>query len=91
MTFLNMIKQERDLTEKMLLSITGESELCERFPVYQAEMQARLHGIKQVGLEQVKLVKQFRDTQSTQTANQNNLVSLLLSINCVAAGLGWTG
>lgn len=88
---LNMIKQERDLTEKMLLSITGKSALCDRFPVYQTEMQARLRGIKQVGLEQVKLVKQFRDTQSTQTASQNNLVSLLLSINCVAAGLGWTG
>jgi phosphoenolpyruvate carboxylase len=88
---LNMIKAERDLTEKMLLSITGESALCDRFPVYQTEMQSRLHGIKQVGLEQVKLVKQFRDSQSTQTASQNNLVSLLLSINCVAAGLGWTG
>ena len=88
---LNLIKQERDLTEQMILKVTGQTALCDRFPVYQREMQSRLHGIKQVGLEQVKLVKQFRDTQITQTASKNNLVSLLLSINCVAAGLGWTG
>ena len=55
-------------------------------------MDARLNGIKQVGLEQVKLVKQFRAGQADgKKGDQNTLVSLLLSINCVAAGLGWTG
>lgn len=88
---LNMISAEKELTEKMLLLLSKESSLCERFPNFRTNMSARLGGIKQVGLEQVKLVQQFRDTQATQTSSQNHLVSLLLSINCVAAGLGWTG
>lgn len=89
---LDMITKERDLAEKMLLAITKEESLCERFPIFRKNMDARLHGIKQVGLEQVKLVKQFRAGQADgKKGDQNTLVSLLLSINCVAAGLGWTG
>ncbi len=86
-----MIESERELTERMLLKVTNELELCKRFPNFHDTMSARIHGIKQIGLEQVKLVKQFRDPDSTKVTAQANLVPLLLSINCVAAGLGWTG
>lgn len=86
-----MIESERELTEQMLLKVTNELELCKRFPNFHDTMSARIHGIKQIGLEQVKLVKQFRDPDSTKVTAQANLVPLLLSINCVAAGLGWTG
>lgn len=88
---LEMISAEKELTEKMVLSITKNPILCEKFPNFRGSMNARLDGIKQVGLEQVKLVQQFREARAKGTSTQDHLVSLLLSINCVAAGLGWTG
>ena len=88
---MGLIKQERELAEQMILKVTQETELCKRFPNFHDTMTARINGIKQIGLEQVKLVKQFRDPDSTTSNAQENLVPLLLSINCVAAGLGWTG
>lgn len=90
-TIMGLIKQERELAEQMILKVTQETELCKRFPNFHDTMAARIDGIKQIGLEQVKLVKQFRDPNSTKNTAQDNLVPLLLSINCVAAGLGWTG
>ncbi|MEM8844139.1 MAG: phosphoenolpyruvate carboxylase [Pseudomonadota bacterium] len=88
---MNMIKAERDLTIEMILNLTKETSLCERFPNFHTTMTARVDGIRQIGLEQVKLVKQFRALKEDDTTVKVNLVALLLSINCVAAGLGWTG
>lgn len=45
--------------------------------------------IDQVGSCQVGLVKTFRESQGQE--NHDVLVQLLMSINCVAAGVGWTG
>jgi len=88
---MGLIRTERELAKQMILKVTQEAELCKRFPNFHDTMAARIDGIKQIGLEQVKLVKQFRDPDSTKNTAQDNLVPLLLSINCVAAGLGWTG
>ena len=88
---MGLIGKERKLAEKMILKITQEAELCKRFPNFHNTMVTRIDGIKQIGLEQVKLVKQFRSPDASEKTKQSNLVPLLLSINCVAAGLGWTG
>ena len=88
---MQLIKAERELTEKMLLKIVEQDGLCVRFPNFHQTMSARVEGIRQIGLEQVKLVKQFRSANTEENTYGNNLVPLLLSINCVAAGLGWTG
>lgn len=88
---MNLISTERALAEEMILTVTKETELCKRFPNFHNTMSARIDGIKQISLEQVKLVKQFRSADPSQTSEQASLVPLLLSINCVAAGLGWTG
>jgi phosphoenolpyruvate carboxylase len=88
---MGLISKERELTEQMILKVTQEAELCKRFPNFHDTMVTRIDGIKQIGLEQVKLVQQFRAPDSNEKSQQSNLVPLLLSINCVAAGLGWTG
>ena len=88
---MQLISAERELTEQMLLKIVAQDGLCVRFPNFHQTMSARVEGIRQIGLEQVKLVKQFRSANSEEDTYGNNLIPLLLSINCVAAGLGWTG
>jgi hypothetical protein len=45
-----------------------------------------------VGREQVKLIAQFRaKAPAGESKFDEDLVPLLLSINCIASGLGWTG
>ncbi len=88
------IKQEYVITKKMILKITGENQLCDRFPNYRRHFFRRVESLNQVGIEQVELVKKFRSQQQKSLNSkeiQDVLVPLLLSINCVAAGIGSTG
>ncbi|MGH1536947.1 MAG: phosphoenolpyruvate carboxylase [Gammaproteobacteria bacterium] len=85
------IKQEYDLTTEMILKITGEEQLCDRFPNFKRHFYRRVESLNHVGIEQVELVKKFRNEQSDNQDIQDVLVPLLLSINCVAAGIGSTG
>ena len=81
-----MIVREYELSVEKILLITGETRLAERFPRFGRKLERRGDILRQVGLAQVELVKRFREQ-----GKQSDLVALLLSINCVSAGLGWTG
>ena len=85
------IKNEYELTSKMILQITGEDQLCDRFPNFKRHFFRRLESLNRVGIEQVELVKKFRKNDTDKKDVQDVLVPLLLSINCVAAGIGSTG
>ncbi|MEE8321842.1 MAG: phosphoenolpyruvate carboxylase, partial [Gammaproteobacteria bacterium] len=84
-----MVKEEYHLTKEMVLKITGETILCERFKRFSRKLNRRNAILHQAGLEQVGLVKHFR--RNADEDEVEGLVPLLLSINCVSAGLGWTG
>ncbi len=86
-----MIEAEYRRTVAAVLRISGGGVLAERFPQFRRQLARRLPIINQVGLEQVKLIESFRNPQRDGAARRDDLVPLLLSINCVAAGLGWTG
>jgi phosphoenolpyruvate carboxylase len=45
--------------------------------------------LHQAGLEQVKLIRESR--QRNKGDDTDDLIPLLLSINCISSGLGWTG
>lgn len=90
-TIFSDIKAEYDRTTKMVLQITGENQLCDRFPNFKRHFFRRLDPLNQVGLEQVELVKKFRNKEFNNQGKQDVLIPLLLSINCVAAGIGSTG
>ncbi len=86
------IRDEYELSTKMVLQITGEDQLCDRFPNFKRHFYRRAESLNQVGIEQVELVKKFRNNENIEnTLIQDVLVPLLLSINCVAAGIGSTG
>ena len=46
--------------------------------------------LHQAGLEQIKLINEFRQRNENGN-NIDDLIPLLLSINCISSGLGWTG
>ncbi len=81
-----LVKDEYDLTHQWVLQITGEEKLCVRFRKFSRKLNRRSGALMKAGLEQVELVKNFR-----ASGDEEQLVGVLLSINCVSAGLGWTG
>ena len=86
-----MIQSEYERTCANVLRITGEERLGVRFPNYLERMARRLPILDQAGREQVRLIERFRAAKKEGRARKDDFVPLLLSINCVAAGLGWTG
>src|SRR5262249_49945808 len=49
------IEAEYELTRKMILGVTGASEIAERFPQYRRRLMRRLTTLNQVSREQVDL------------------------------------
>jgi phosphoenolpyruvate carboxylase len=86
-----MIEEEYRLTRQMILRLTGEPEPAVRFRKYSRRLGRRLSILHQVSMEQVKLVRRFRARRKDDPHRLDDLIPLLLSINCVSTGLGWTG
>jgi phosphoenolpyruvate carboxylase len=84
------IEKEYELTRETVLRVTGGKEICERFTNYRERLADRLPTINEVNREQVELLRRFRTTED-EAAKEVVKVPLLLSISCIAAGLGATG
>ena len=85
-----LIEEEFKLTCDMILRISREREIGERFPAYRARLAHRLPTINQVNRDQVELLRRFRACGPDE-AMESYKSNLLLSINCIASGLGATG
>jgi phosphoenolpyruvate carboxylase len=70
----------------MVLLVSGQSEIAERFPQFRRRLLRRLQTLNQVSREQIGLLRQFRAGGDEEVRN-----ALLLTINCAAAGFGATG
>ena len=84
-----LVETEFETTRAQLLEISGSRSIADRFTHFHSRIQRRESVLEQVGRAQVSLIREFR-----QTARHNDNPDsepLLNSINCVAAGLGWTG
>jgi len=86
-----LVQSEYERTCANLLRVTGEARLGTRFPNFRDRMARRLPVLDQVGREQIRLIRRTREAKGAGGVRKDDLVPLLLSINCVAAGLGWTG
>ena len=80
------IEEEYRLTCEMILRISGDAGIAERFPQFRRRLARRLKTINQVSRQQVHLLRQHRTRSSEEVRT-----ALLMSINCAAAGLGATG
>ncbi len=85
-----MIAAECALTRKMILQITEEEAIAQRFPAYRSRLEHRLAAINKVNRQQVELLRGFRSA-TNELSKQAYKANLLLSINCIASGLGATG
>ncbi len=83
------IEQEYRRTCEVILQLTGEEQLARRFPKFFHKLNRRSPILRQVGLQQVKLIRHLRANGTS--SEWDELLPLLLSINCISTGLGWTG
>jgi phosphoenolpyruvate carboxylase len=90
-TILQMIQDEYALARHHVLALTGEMELAQRFPAFRRRIERVSPLIDRTNALQVELLAEFRAERSEGRSAGRVLVPLLLSMNCISAGLGWTG
>ena len=86
-----LVASEYARTCDQLRALTEAEQLGARFPNFLDRMDRRLPLLKEAGQAQVRLIAEHRAAKAAGRARKDDLVALLLSINCVAAGLGSTG
>ena len=82
-----LIRHEHRRTSKVVLELTGGKMLCERFQNFRRRFERIRPMVDQANLWQVQLLRQTREEKGKDALN----MPLLMTMNCVAAGLGWTG
>ncbi len=82
-----LIRHEHRRASKVVLELTGGKLLCERFLGFRRRFERVRPMVDQANLWQVQLLRQTREEKGKDALN----MPLLMTMNCVAAGLGWTG
>ncbi len=85
-----MIEREYHLTAEMLLKVSGGREIAARFPRLRNRLARKLPTIATANRQQVELLRRYRTAADAENKERYK-ASLLLSINCIAAGFGATG
>ncbi|MFO1091006.1 MAG: phosphoenolpyruvate carboxylase [Hyphomicrobiales bacterium] len=85
------ILAEHELTVEQVLRLTGERDLARRFPSFKRRLEHVRPLLERTHALQVDLLAKFREERAAGSASRKVLVPLLLSMNCISAGLGWTG
>ena len=81
------IAAEFALTCQMIAQVNGGRALPERFPAFKRDFDRVRPQMDSIHRLQVQLLREVRAGNAPKRA----VNSLLLSINCISAGLGWTG
>ena len=82
-----LIRHEHKRASKVILDVTGHKILCESFQGFRRRFDRVRPMVDQANLWQVQLLKDTRGEKANEALN----MPLLMTMNCVAAGLGWTG
>ncbi|MDC0660105.1 phosphoenolpyruvate carboxylase [Leisingera sp. SS27] len=80
------IRKEYQFACEAILFLTGDSSLSQRFPRLRARFGRVETMLREIHKTQVRLLREERARKSPTVP-----VPLMQSMNCVAAGLGWTG
>ncbi len=82
-----LIRHEHKRTSKVMMELAGSKILCERFQGFRRRFDRVRPMVDQANRWQVQLLRQTREAKGREALN----MPLLATMNCVAAGLGWTG
>ncbi len=82
-----LVRDEYERTVTAVLRLTEAPQLVERFPGFRRRFDRVRPLVGQANRWQIELLKETRNGGG----RAKSLNSLLLTMNCVATGLGWTG
>lgn len=82
-----LIRHEHRRTAKVILELSGDNELCARFMGLRRRFERVRPMVDQANAWQVQLLRETRSEKNRDALN----MPLLMTMNCVASGLGWTG
>ena len=85
------IAGEYALTRRMIGEITGGIDLSLRFPAFKGHFDRIRPEMDNIHRLQVTLLQEVREQAAAVPNPKRAINALLLSINCISAGLGWTG
>jgi len=85
------IRNEYELTSKLILEITGQKEILDNQPVIQESIRLRNPYVDPLSYLQVQLLSELRGRRESSDDNADLLREVLLTINGIAAGLRNTG
>ncbi len=88
---LRLLQGEYFRTCKHIFAINGQNGLAERFPAFRNRIDHVRPLIDQTNRWQVDLLREFRATPEDSPEREEVTVALLMTMSCIAAGLGWTG
>lgn len=81
------IRAEYELTRRLIRDLTG-GDLSVRFPMFKRRFDSLRRQMDDIHRLQVDLLREVR---SGATDQKRSTDALLVSINCISSGLGWTG
>ena len=85
------IHKEFKLTVKMILKITGQKRILDNDPLLQRSIAMRMPSIYPVNYIQVALLRRLRSGRIQGSEREKSIAALMMSINCISAGLRNTG
>ena len=85
------ISAEYALTRGMISEVNGGLKLSERFPAFKRHFDRIRPQMDSIHRLQVQLLREVRAQDGATAKPKRAVNALLLSINCISAGLGWTG
>lgn len=87
----SILKEEFDLTKKIILAITGQQDLLDHIPNIKESIRLRNPYVDPLSYLQVALVMELRKQKEQGHEDEALLREVLLTINGIAAGLRNTG
>ncbi|MEO1288323.1 MAG: phosphoenolpyruvate carboxylase, partial [Chloroflexota bacterium] len=90
-TMFNWIKNEHQLTYRMICDVTGQAQLLENMSAIQTSIERRNPYVDPLNFIQVELLRQLRDTDPDSPDYPQILEAVLATINGIAAGMKTTG
>jgi phosphoenolpyruvate carboxylase len=85
------IREEHELTQRMICAIIGQEELLDNTPSMKHSIERRNPYVDPLNFLQVALLRQLRSTPTDAPEYQEVLDAVLATINGIAAGMKTTG
>ena len=90
-TILSQVQLEYSRTREQVSRVTGGRHLATRFPVFKHRMDQARPLIDRANWWQIELLREFREMPEHGEERKRAAAPLLMSMNSIATGLGWTG